>query len=145
MAVEIQIAVEDFPAEVSDLTIQDWVSAVFDKTGLPEKDLTVRVTGIDEMQQLNSSYRKKQGPTNVLSFPFDAMPDQSFDYLGDIVICYDVVKSEAIQQHKSLVSHLSHMVVHGTLHLCGFDHQTDSEAEQMEAIEQALLVHFQLF
>lgn len=105
-------------------------------------ELTIRIVGTEESQQLNGDYRGKDYPTNVLSFPFEAPPEVDVAILGDLAICADVVKKEALEQRKDLVAHWAHMVIHGTLHLLGYDHIEDDEAEQMEALEIKLLAGF---
>ncbi|MFB0979816.1 MAG: rRNA maturation RNase YbeY [Alteromonadaceae bacterium] len=102
-------------------------------------ELTVRVVGILESQTLNLQYREKDKPTNVLSFPFEIPEGIELDLLGDLVICADVVSEEANEQHKDLHNHWAHMVIHGCLHLLGYDHIDDSEATEMEALETKLL------
>lgn len=107
---------------------------------LPEKlSLTIRLVDEDESAQLNEAYRQKAGPTNVLSFPF-VHPDQPFEpYLGDLAICADLVVKEANQQSKTAQSHWAHLTVHGVLHLLGYDHVQEQEAEVMEALEVQIL------
>lgn len=106
-------------------------------------ELGIRIVTVDEMKQLNGEFRDKAHPTNVLSFPMqlDAAiaADLGSQPLGDIAICHAVVEDEARSQNKSLDSHYAHMVVHGVLHLLGFDHQDDAEAELMERTESAIL------
>ncbi|WP_241971761.1 rRNA maturation RNase YbeY [Aliidiomarina sanyensis] len=110
---------------------------------IAEAELTVRFSDISEVQALNREYRGKDRPTNVLSFPFaDTLPEGvelDVPLLGDIVICVPVVADEAHAQNKSFTQHLTHLVVHGTLHLLGYDHINDDEAEVMEALEIQLL------
>lgn len=104
-------------------------------------EVTVRVVAEAESAELNSRYRGKQGPTNVLSFPAET-PAAAGDELlpfGDVVICADVVEREAREQGKAPAAHWAHMVVHGVLHLQGFDHEKLRDASIMEAREQALL------
>lgn len=104
---------------------------------LESAEITIRIVGVEEMTELNSTYRHKQGPTNVLSFPF-AVPEEvelEMPLLGDIVICADVVNREADEQHKLREAHWAHMIVHGVFHLLGFDHEKENEAEVMEALE----------
>ena len=139
MAVDLQIAVANADLTVSNERIEFWVNETLKITGQPQKDLTVRLVEESEIQQLNRDYRNKDKPTNVLSFSFEDVPEVECEYLGDIVICMDVVRNESAQQDKAFVSHFAHMVIHGTLHLCGYDHQTDDEAEVMESLENALL------
>lgn len=103
----------------------------------------VRIVDTTESQSLNRDYRGKDKPTNVLSFPFElppGVPEEAVDYmLGDLIICAPIVKQEASQQNKPEFNHWCHMVIHGTLHLLGFDHISDEEAETMEQIERELL------
>jgi probable rRNA maturation factor len=108
-------------------------------------EVTLRIVDSEEMRALNSRYRQKPGPTNVLSFPYDE-EDCDFDkpgrrYLGDIVICAEVVNQEALDQHKSREAHWAHMVIHGVLHLLGYDHIEESDAHQMEETEMNILKH----
>ncbi|MFT6371395.1 MAG: putative rRNA maturation factor [Gammaproteobacteria bacterium] len=99
---------------------------------------TIRVVSESESQELNRQFRSKDKSTNVLSFPSD---DDYLEYncLGDLVICVAVVESEALLQGKACDAHWAHMVVHGMLHLQGFDHQHDDEAHEMEALEIKIL------
>ena len=99
---------------------------------------TIRVVSEAESQALNGQFRGQDKATNVLSFPSD---DDYLDYdcLGDLVICVAVVESEALLQGKDCDAHWAHMVVHGMLHLQGFDHQIDDEAEEMERLEIKIL------
>ena len=103
-----------------------------------EYECVVRLVGENESQQLNAEFRNKDKPTNVLSFTYDDLEN----YIGDIVICLPVVEREALEQNKPFSHHLQHMIVHGILHLLGYDHEQDDEAEQMEALEQAILAQF---
>ncbi len=102
-------------------------------------ELSVRIVDEAESQQLNNDYRGKDKPTNVLSFPFEVPEGIELDLLGDLVICAPVVSREADEQNKPLMHHWAHMVIHGCLHLLGFDHINDSDAEEMEALEVKLL------
>lgn len=116
--------------------IRKWALAVLQQQS-SFLEVTIRIVGIEEMTTLNTTYRRKQGPTNVLSFPYDAPVDMSVPtgVLGDIVVCASVVKQEAEQQGKALSAHWAHMIVHGMYHLLGYDHETDKDAEKMEALE----------
>ena len=91
------------------------------------------------MTQLNSAYRGKAGPTNVLSFPAEIPEGLDIPLLGDIVVCAPVVRREAVEQGKTESAHWAHMIVHGTLHLLGYDHIQNDEAEAMEALETTIL------
>ncbi|MGY4878271.1 rRNA maturation RNase YbeY [Vreelandella aquamarina] len=125
--------------------LERWVSAVLERhADEPAHELTIRVVDIDESQALNRDYRGKDKPTNVLSFPFEAPPGVDLPLLGDLVICHAVVDQEAQQQHKPLIQHYAHMVIHGTLHLLGYDHIEDDEAEAMEQLERTLLAEFDI-
>jgi probable rRNA maturation factor len=104
-----------------------------------EYELTIRIVDKPECQQLNQIYRFKNQPTNVLSFPFEAPPQVVLPLLGDLVICHPVVLEQAAQQQKSLEAHWAHMVVHGSLHLLGYDHLDDEQAEKMESLEVSVL------
>lgn len=108
-----------------------------------QSEVVVRVVDREESAQLNQQYRGKQGATNVLSFPFE-MPDEvkesgDMNLLGDLVICASVVEEQAQEQGKELLAHWAHMVVHGCLHLIGYDHQEPGEAEKMESLETGVL------
>ena len=133
---DIQYEVEgNLPSESQ---FQTWVNAAL--TGLlDEGELCIRITSAEESQDLNNTYRGKNKPTNVLSFPFEVPEGIPLQLLGDLVICADVVRQEAIEQDKALFDHWAHMVVHGCLHLIGFDHINDDDAEEMEALEQKIL------
>jgi probable rRNA maturation factor len=102
-------------------------------------ELTIRLVNSDESRQLNHQYRGKDKATNVLSFPFDVPDGIELDLLGDLIICVDVVEQEAAEQYKCINAHWAHMVVHGCLHLLGFDHIDDDEAEEMEALETKII------
>jgi probable rRNA maturation factor len=101
-----------------------------------EGDVVVLLTGDDEMAELNAQFRGKPGSTNVLSFP---SPESARPHLGDVAVAYGVAAREAAEQRKTLADHLSHLVAHGVLHLVGYDHETESEAETMEALERRVL------
>jgi probable rRNA maturation factor len=111
------------------------------KDRMPAAEMTIRIVDTNEMTTLNNTYRQKNKPTNVLSFPFDAPTDVAMDVplIGDIVICSEVVEQEAHEQHKTAEAHWAHMVVHGTLHLLGFDHEQDADAVIMEGHEITIL------
>jgi probable rRNA maturation factor len=104
-----------------------------------QDELSIRLVEPEESQSLNHQYRHKDKPTNVLSFEFEVPEGLSLNLLGDLVICSDIVSSEAISQNKPLLSHWAHMVIHGCLHLLGFDHINDNEANEMEALEIEIL------
>ena len=102
-------------------------------------ELTIRIADEAESQELNSQYRGKDKPTNVLSFPFDSPPGIELPLVGDLIICPQVVKAESIEQEKRFHEHFAHMTIHGCLHLLGFDHINEQDAIEMEGIEKTLL------
>lgn len=119
-------------------SICHWISAALGDQK-PDAEISVRIVSPDESAELNKGYRGKTGPTNVLSFPADIPDYVESKLLGDIVICAAIVRREAVEQDKSLEAHWAHMLVHGTLHLLGYDHVEEAEAEEMEALETATL------
>ena len=137
--VDVQFAASgNAPVPAAD-HIRQWAESALERGGLSGHGLTVRIVDEDEMLALNAAYRNRSKTTNVLSFPFESVPGIEQAYAGDVVICQQVVSEEAQQQGKSLDRHFAHMVVHGTLHLCGFDHQNDEQAEHMEGLENRIL------
>lgn len=100
-----------------------------------ETEVTIRFVDADEGRALNSAYRGKDYATNVLTFPLTEEPQ----LMGDIIICVPVVESEAHAQQKSLEAHYAHLTVHGVLHLHGYDHETEPQAELMESLEVTIL------
>ena len=114
-----------------------WVEASLQKAydGLEQ---TIRIVDQSESQALNAQYRGKKESTNILSFPAD-VPHIEYQCLGDLVICAPLVAAEAEKQHKSVEAHWAHLVVHGMLHLQGFNHENDVDANKMEALEVEIL------
>ena len=136
----VDIQVEDRSSEVPDeRQLSDWIETIFSVLKHSPMALTIRIVDEEEMKELNRRYRGKNRPTNVLSFPFEPLPNVHVDLLGDIVVCGPVVAREATTQKKSLMGHWAHMIVHGMLHLLGYDHETDYQAKRMEGVEQKLL------
>ncbi len=115
-----------------------WATAA---VGQRRQEVEISLLIVDEAEgaELNRQWRNKSGPTNVLSFPADLPPELQLPLLGDLIICAPVVEKEALEQKKSLNSHWAHMMIHGTLHLLGFDHIDDDEAEDMESLETGIL------
>jgi len=112
-------------------------------------EIGIACVDLDQSQQLNLEYRRKDKPTNVLSFPSEIpeeiLPMLAARPLGDLVICIPVVLQEAAEQHKVPVEHFTHMLVHGTLHLLGYDHEiSDEDADEMEALEIEILAKLDL-
>jgi len=134
---DLQIAVNNLnlPTQAE---FETWVRTAVGQT-MPEVELTIRIVEVAESQLLNLTYRGKDKPTNVLSFPFEAPPEVELPLLGDLVICAHVVEQEAIEQNKPLNAHWAHMVIHGCLHLLSYDHIIDQEADEMESLETQLV------
>ncbi|MAT50764.1 MAG: rRNA maturation RNase YbeY [Porticoccaceae bacterium] len=126
---------DDVPDESS---LHCWVTAVL-QPNHPDSELAIRIVSEAESAALNRQYRQKQGATNVLSFPAELPEEIDLPLLGDLAICAPVVAREAREQGKTLEAHWAHMVVHGTLHLLGYDHLNDTDAEVMEALETRIL------
>lgn len=126
---------KEVPAE--SLFIQ-WVEAALQQSG-SNLEQTIRVVSVEESRQLNKTYRGKDHATNVLSFPAEGSDYLDYQHLGDLVICSDVVTAEAREQGKAIESHWAHMVVHGMLHLQGFDHIDAVDADKMESLEIEIL------
>ncbi|WP_010323577.1 rRNA maturation RNase YbeY [Marinobacterium stanieri] len=142
IAVDVQYAIDaaGLPAEGD---FSRWVETVL-KERKVDGEVCIRIVDAEESQSLNAEYRGKDKPTNVLSFPFEVPPGIPVTLLGDLVICAEVVAAEAEEQEKALFDHWAHMVVHGTLHLLGFDHINDDDAEEMEALERTLLARLNI-
>lgn len=122
--------------------IENWISQTL--AAIPDfeqEDAEVSIYIVDEAesQEFNLRYRQQDKPTNVLSFPADIPAELNLPLLGDLVICAPVVEREAEEQHKTLSAHWAHMLVHGTLHLLGYDHITDPDAEEMEGLETQII------
>lgn len=130
LAISIQIASQlaNIPTNAQ---FKKWAKAAL----RVDTEVTVRIVDEAEGRALNLAYRAKDYATNVLTFPLTEEPH----LMGDIVICAPVVAAEAIAQNKPLTAHYAHLTVHGMLHLCGFDHETEAQAELMEAIEIQIL------
>ncbi len=127
-------AEEDIPGAA---LVQQWA----EKACLSNDQLitSVQIVSNDEMRELNNTWRGNNKPTNVLSFPMQSPEEVDLKTLGDLALCADVINTEARQQHKSVQSHWAHMVVHGMLHLQGYDHIDDEQADAMEALEIRIL------
>jgi probable rRNA maturation factor len=136
-SIDVQHACDnDIPAETS---LQQWTDLALSAGQTPDAEVTLRFVSSQESQTLNAQFRSKDKPTNVLSFPFECPPGISLNLLGDLVICPDVVELEAEQQSKAINDHFAHMIMHGILHLLGYDHIDPEEADEMEALEIKLL------
>lgn len=138
MPVQIDLQNDDEMAEIPDSTeFLSWVKSVLQKN-YDNLEQTIRIVDRSESQALNAQFRGKDSPTNILSFPSET---SYLDYqcLGDLVICAPLVTKEADEQGKSVHAHWAHLVVHGMLHLQGYDHENDANAEKMEALEVEIL------
>ncbi len=136
--IDLQIATENSADLPTEQQIQQWANAAVRAENV-EPEITVRIVDEAESHQLNLTYRGKDKPTNVLSFPFEGPDEVELPLLGDLVICRQVVEREAQEQSKPLTAHWAHMVVHGSLHLLGYDHIEEDEAEEMESLESQIM------
>lgn len=137
--IDLQIASENTENLPTAEQIQQWANAAIRAENL-ELEMTVRIVDEEESHHLNLTYRGKDKPTNVLSFPFECPDEVELALLGDLVICRQVVEREAEEQEKPLIAHWAHMIVHGSLHLLGYDHIEDDEAEEMESLETEIML-----
>lgn len=140
--IEIQ-AVFESAGQPDEQQIQAWVDAALDGYQ-QDTEIVVRIVGEQESAELNGQYRHKSGPTNILSFPVEVPEGVELNLLGDLVICAPVLEKEALEQNKQLADHWAHIIVHGVLHLLGYDHIDETEAELMESKEIAILDKLQI-
>ena len=149
ISVDLQVAcqVESVPQQTE---VQSWLEQAYqagtrDDSG--QRDVSVRIVGENESRMLNMQYRQQDKPTNVLAFPaagpeeISDLPDDAIQPLGDLVICGPLVEQEAAQQGKSAAGHWGHLLVHGMLHLLGYDHETSGQAAEMESMEKRILAN----
>lgn len=115
------------------------VTIVMDFLNYKNYELTIRIVDKDEIKNLNCKYRNKNNPTNVLSFNVDIPKEIKSNYIGDVVICTEVIESEAIKQNKTFNSHFTHIIIHGVLHLLGYNHIEKTDKNEMEDLEVKLL------
>ncbi|KJF89316.1 rRNA maturation RNase YbeY [Photobacterium leiognathi] len=135
---DLQYATESQDGLPTEAEFQQWLDAAVTPFQA-DAEVTIRLVDEADSHELNLEYRGKDRPTNVLSFPFEAPPGIELELLGDLIICRQVVEKEALEQNKPLTAHWAHMVVHGSLHLLGYDHIEDDEAEQMEGLETEIM------
>jgi probable rRNA maturation factor len=135
--IEVQYAVAGESLPSAD-AIQRWATCAL-QGGTAPVELVVRIVDEAEMIALNQRYRGKPGVTNVLSFPYEPRPGVNAGLLGDVVVCAPVAAEEALRQGKPHEAHWAHLVIHGVLHLQGYDHHHEQEAGRMEALETQLL------
>lgn len=130
------------PLPFPDNEIITWVELAL-SSAIPAAELCLRFVSLDEITQLNTQYRKKIGPTNVLSFPSEIpkeiMSEFEYPYLGDIIICPEVLHQESSEQHIPIKDHWAHIIIHGVLHLLGHDHMEPEEEQIMQITEIGLL------
>lgn len=134
--IDLQIASTMPTPSIAD--IEPWIHASLSST-IKQAEITIRIVDEAESAQLNQTYRHKHGATNILSFNYDPLPESGCDLLGDLVICAPVVAREAQMQKKSLQAHWVHLIVHGSLHLQGYDHVKPDDAKIMEHKEIQVL------
>ncbi len=136
VTLQVATAAKGLPSRAS---LARWAQAALGGMRRRDVSVTMRIVGKRESAALNSQFRRKSGPTNVLSFQFETFPGIRSNLLGDVVICADVVRREAREQGKTERAHWAHMVVHGIMHLRGYDHQSNKDAAVMEARETRIL------
>lgn len=127
------------PCIPSQQKCETWISAVLQHQNLHTAEVSIYIVDEEEGQQINSQYRDKDYPTNVLSFPADIPEEVGVPLLGDLIVCAPIVEREAKEQQKDLEAHWAHMLVHGCLHLLGYDHLEDNEADLMEGLETHII------
>lgn len=141
--IDLQIGTENSENLPSQTQFTRWIARALAHEAQTENfqqtEMTVRIVDEAESHALNLTYRGKDKPTNVLSFPFEAPEGINLPLIGDLVICRQVVEREALEQQISLESHWAHLAIHGTLHLLGYDHIDEREAEEMEALETEIM------
>jgi len=134
LTLSVQYADPRLKDSVPRTLIRRWVQAAL----LAPAELTIRFVDAEEGQTLNRDYRGKDYATNVLTFAYTEDEDAEVTQ-ADIILCTDVLEQEAAQQHKPLVDHAAHLIVHGVLHAQGYDHEEDEEAQEMETLETEIL------
>lgn len=142
MPVTIEMSVSEYlDAEEEDIPDAAMVQQWAEKACLRDDQVvtSVQIVSRDEMCELNNTWRGKDRPTNVLSFPMQSPDEIDLKILGDLALCADVINTEARQQHKPAQAHWAHMVVHGMLHLQGYDHIDEQQADEMEELEIRIL------
>ncbi len=129
----------EMSAEDWEKQAQELVSHTFSFAKKEPQALTILLANDDEVKKLNLQFRNQNKPTNVLSFPND---DNT--YAGDIALAYQIIKKEAQEQNKTFRDHAMHIMLHGILHLLGYDHQNENEADEMETLEKTILHYFKI-
>jgi probable rRNA maturation factor len=140
MSYQIDIEINSIDKHIPSIeNIEHWISVALHSDELANAEVSVYIVDEAESQALNFQYRNKNNPTNVLSFPADIPEEVGVPLLGDLVVCAPVIAREAREQGKKLDAHWAHILIHGTLHLLGYDHIEDDEADVMEALETLLI------
>ena len=137
--VDISWGTERHPEGPGEDQIRQWLVQSLNTLQQPASSVSVRVVPTEEMTALNHQYREKSEPTNVLSFEDGLTDEDGRVFLGDIVLCHHVVYEESQQYRKSLLSRYAHMLIHGLLHLLGYDHVRDDDRTRMESVETELM------
>lgn len=136
VTVELQNASLDQDGLPSEETLETWAQKALEIGGrTADAELTVRLVEPQEIQSLNALYRHIDKPTNILSFPFECPEEVELPLIGDLIVCMQVLRREAEEQGKSVEEHFAHLIVHGCLHLIGFDHIEPEDAKIMEPLE----------
>ncbi len=146
---DIDLCVEingEFASVPTEAQFKNWIEAALQEAKFQQAcaELSIQVVSKNESQSLNREYRGKDKPTNVLSFPVELPDFVESPLLGDLVICAPVVEQEAKEQGKCGINHWAHLTIHGVLHLLGFDHIDELEAEEMESLEARVLARFSI-
>ena len=140
MNLQIDIQSESAEPVPDEDDIRRWIVAALDGQRTEDTEISLRIVDEDEMASLNHTWRAKSGSTNVLSFPAnDGLPRQEVPLLGDIAISIETANREAALESKPFENHFMHLVIHGFLHLFGYDHETEEEADEMESLEIRIL------
>lgn len=139
--IDLQIACDD-PLLITEANITAWALSALQHQ-LKPTELTIRMVTTDEITHLNKTYRKMDKPTNVLAFPANLPAHIEIDhtFLGDVIICPSVLEKEAKEQNKPLEAHYAHIIIHGILHLLGYDHIEENDTLQMQTLEIQLLAN----
>lgn len=137
--IEVQRALNNDYGSPDDGAIVQWCQVALEDTNSIDAGVTIRLVEANEIRVTNQQWRGKDKSTNVLSFPADFPAETGVKYLGDIMICPQVLETESLEQGKALADHWAHIVVHGVLHLLGYDHEQDSDAQSMEQREREIL------
>ncbi|UDG80671.1 Endoribonuclease YbeY [Candidatus Hartigia pinicola] len=137
--IDLQLACRDIMGLPNKSKFQTWLNAVLLNFKV-KNEVTIRIVDEEESHYLNLNYRGKNKSTNVLSFPFEYHPAVKFPLLGDLIICRQVVERESIEQKKNTEEHWAHIVLHGYLHLLGYDHMQEDKAKEMEKLETKILI-----